>query len=106
VAGGGRIVTQDNREELPPAEYVLLMRRRTISPEDTARGLIRFDTGCTKIVEGFASLYRSATDQSPEPFGGTVSYQAGVLELTQSTGGAATQFAAGNVMHLFLLGVR
>jgi hypothetical protein len=48
---GGRIVTQDNREELPPSEYVFIIRRRTLTNEDVLRGLIRFDTGWSRLVD-------------------------------------------------------
>ena len=99
-----RIAVQSNNEGLAPADFVMIMRKRTISAEDVARGRIRFDTGWSKIVEGFASLYRSSTDQTAENFNGVVTYDSGKLELAQGTG--TGQFLAGNVMHLMLLGMR
>jgi hypothetical protein len=101
---GGRLVTQDNREELAPAEFVFILRRRTITAEDVARGRLRFDTGWSQIIEGFASLYRSSTDQTPENFNGTITTTAGVLELTQGTGTGT--WSAGSVLQLQLLGMR
>ena len=43
-SAGGRCVTQSNNEQLPIDCYVLILRRRTITAEDVARGSIRFDT--------------------------------------------------------------
>jgi hypothetical protein len=99
-----RIVTQNNQEGLPLGEYVYIIRKRTITNEDVTRGRLRFDTGWTSIVEGFASLYRSIQDQTPENYNGTVSMVQGVLELTQGTG--TGQWAAGSILQLQLLGVR
>jgi hypothetical protein len=104
TVSGGRCVTQDNNEQLPLDSYVMIIRRRTISSEDVARGRIRFDTGWSSIVEGFASLYRSGTDQSPQPFNGQITMNAGILELQQGTG--AGVFSTNNIMQLTLLGVR
>ena len=99
-----RVMTQSNNEGLAPAEFLMIMRKRTISNEDVVRGRIRFDTGWSSIVEGFASLYRSSTDQTPENFNGTVTMNYGILELSQGTG--TGQYVQGNIMHLILLGTR
>ena len=101
---GGRLVTQDNREELAPAEFVFILRRRTITAEDVARGRLRFDTGWTSIVEGFASLYRFYQNQTPENYNGTISMVQGVLELTQGTGTGT--WSAGSILQIQLLGIR
>jgi hypothetical protein len=103
-APASRIVLQNNQEGLPLDCYVMIIRKRTITAEDVQRGRIRFDTGWTKIVEGFASLYASSSDQSPNNYTGQISYTGGVLELSQGTGSG--QFLSGNVMHLYLLGVQ
>jgi len=104
TAPAARIVAQNNSEQLPLGEYVFIIRKRTITAEDVARGRIRFDTGWSQIVEGFASLYRSSTDQTPENYNGTTTMTAGVLELTQGT--AAGTWAAGSVIQMILLGIR
>jgi hypothetical protein len=99
-----RIVTQNNQEGLPLGEYVYIIRKRTITDEDVIRGRIRFDTGWASIIEGWASLYRSAQDQTPENYNGTVSTNLGILELTQGTGTGT--WSAGSILQLQLLGIR
>jgi hypothetical protein len=104
TVSGGRILTQNNNEQLALDQYVFIIRRRTLTAEDVARGRIRFDTGWSQIVEGFASLYRSPQDQTPENYNGTISMVVGVLELTQGTG--TGQWSAGSVLQMTLLGIR
>jgi hypothetical protein len=103
-APASRIAIQNNQEGLPLDSYVLIIRRRTITAEDVARGRLRFDTGWSTIVEGFASIYTSSTDQTANPYNGTKTFNAGVLELGQGTGSGA--FSAGNILQIILLGIR
>jgi hypothetical protein len=104
TVSGGRIVVQNNAEQLPLGEYFYIIRKRIISSEDVIRGRLRFDTGWASIIEGWASLYRSAQDQTPENYNGTVSTNLGILELKQGTGTGT--WSAGSVLQIQLLGIR
>jgi hypothetical protein len=101
---GGRIIVQNNNEQLALDQYVFIIRRRVISAEDVSRGRLRFDTGWSQIVEGFASIYSSSTDQTANPYNGTKTLNAGILELSQGT--ASGTWSAGNVLQMILLGIR
>jgi hypothetical protein len=104
ASGGARLVVQNNQEQLPQGAYHLYVLRRTVTAEDVGRGSIRIDTGWTTLLNGFARLYTSATDQTPDPYTGQASITSGVLTLSQGTGNGT--FALGNIIELTLFGVR
>jgi hypothetical protein len=98
-----RLVVQNNQEQLPQGPYHLYVLRRTVTAEDVSRGTLRVDTGLTTLLSGFARLYTSASDQTPDPFNGQATITGGVLTLGQGTGNGT--WSSGNVVELLLFGV-
>jgi hypothetical protein len=104
ASAGARLVVQNNQEQLPQGAYALYVLRRTVTAEDVARGSVRIQTGWSTLLNGFARLYTSASDQAPDPYNGQATITGGVLSLEQGSGSGT--WGAGNVIELTLFGVR
>jgi hypothetical protein len=102
TASGGRVLVQDNGEELEEARYGLFLLKRAVTAEDVARARVVIPTGLQGTLY-YAVRWLSALGVTID-YNGTVTVAGGVLDLPQGT--AAGVWAAGTVVEVLALGVR
>lgn len=95
---GARIATQSNGETREGAAVYLYAVRRTVTAEDIARGIVRFHTPFSSVINYLYNMTSSATLGTAVPYAGTISENGGVLEFTSSV------LAIGNVIRFWALG--
>jgi hypothetical protein len=103
TSSGGRLVVQDNAEELLPGELQLYAVRRTVTAEDDTRDRVRIDTGLATIVSYTLRISTSATNNTELAWDGATTVTGGVIEL-DNTG--STDLAANNIIALVAVGTR
>jgi hypothetical protein len=102
TASGGRLIVQDNADELLQQALVLWGIRRTVTAEDVARTRIVLNTGLVTVISYSIRLALSAADSTPVAYNGTITATGGVIELTLGTAGGV--FAAGNILDATVYG--
>jgi hypothetical protein len=101
TTSGGRMVVQDNAEEVAKGDYQLYLLRRSVTAEDDVRDRVRVDTGLSAILEYAYRIRTSATNNTEVAWDGAVTVDGGVVEF-DNTG--STDLAAGHIIHLLVVG--
>jgi len=99
---GGRVLVQDNADELLQQAVVVWAIRRTVTAEDVTRTRIVLATGLVTVLSYTLRLVLSAADNTTVAYNGTVTVTGGVIELTLGTAGGV--FAAGNILEATVYG--
>jgi hypothetical protein len=101
TSSGGRLVVQDNAEELAPDEVHVYTARRTVTAEDDTRDRVRIDTGLSAITSYHIRVRTSATNNTELAWDGAITVTGGVIEMDNS---GSTDLAAGNIIEALAFG--
>lgn len=103
TSSGGRLIVQDNGEELARNQYLRVRIDRVVTAEDVTRTRVRVDTGLTSLVGRPNYRIITSTALNTElAWNGTTTVTGGVIEFTVGT---AAALAAGNLIILDVEGL-